>query len=226
MRILLIEDEAGFAKALCASLKTEHYITDWAADGEEGLNLALSDVYDAIILDIMLPKMDGLSVLRNLRTEGIQTPVILLTAKSDISDKITGLDTGADDYLTKPFHREELFARLRALTRRQVANVPQEISCGDIYMLQGTVELRCRTSGVSLPLNGKEFQLMEYLLRNANQIISREQIIEKVWGYDTDTEYNNVEVYISFLRKKLQFLKTKVSIKTIRKLGYMLTDET
>ncbi len=225
MRLLLIEDEERFAEALCSSLKMEHYITDWAKDGEEGLSYGLSDVYDAIILDIMLPKMNGLSVLKELRTRNIHTPVLLLTAKSELNDKITGLDSGADDYLTKPFHREELYARLRALTRRQGGTVNlQELAFNDIYMLQGSNELYCKTSGGSMPLNGKEYQLMEYLLRNAGQIISREQIIEKIWGYDTDAEYNNVEVYISFLRKKLTFLKANVSIQTIRKLGYKLTD--
>lgn len=225
MRLLLVEDEEGFAEALCTSLKTEHYITDWAKDGEEGLTLGLSDVYDVIILDIMLPKMNGLAVLQKLREENIHTPVLLLTAKSEIEDKIIGLDSGADDYLTKPFHREELYARLRALTRRVTTPSLSELAYGDIYMLQGSNEISCKTSGTSLPLNGKEYQLMEYLLRNAGQIISREQIIEKIWGYDTNTEYNNVEVYISFLRKKLNFIKAKVSIQTIRKLGYKLTEE-
>ncbi|MGN0155420.1 MAG: response regulator transcription factor [Lachnospiraceae bacterium] len=226
MRLLLVEDEEGFAEALCASLKMEHYITDWAKDGDEGLSLGLSGVYDVIILDIMLPKMNGLTVLQNLRTQKIDTPVLLLTAKSELNDKITGLDSGADDYLTKPFHREELYARLRALTRRQPGTTtPKELAYGDIYMLQGSNELYCQTSGNSLPLNGKEYQLMEYLLRNAGQIISREQIIEKIWGYDTDAEYNNVEVYISFLRKKLTFLKAETFIQTIRKLGYKLTEK-
>ncbi len=224
MRILLVEDEKGFAEALCTSLKTEHYVVDWAADGEEGLDLALSDVYDAIILDIMLPKMNGLEILSEIRKQSISTPVIMLTAKSELNDKITGLDTGADDYLTKPFHREELFARLRALTRRQTTDsaTPSEIAFGDIYMLQGRNELYCRKNGNTMTLNGKEFQLMEYLLRNGGQIVSREQIIEKVWGYDTEAEYNNVEVYISFLRKKLTFLKAETSIQTVRKLGYRL----
>lgn len=223
MRLLLVEDEEGFAEALCTSLKMEHYITDWAKDGEEGLAQGLSGIYDAIILDIMLPKMNGLTVLQKLRQQEIHTPVLLLTAKSELDDKINGLDSGADDYLTKPFHREELYARLRALTRRQSVNpAPQELAYGDIYMLQGSNELFCKTSGNSLPLNGKEYQLMEYLLRNAGQIISREQIIEKIWGYDTDTEYNNVEVYISFLRKKLTFLKAEATIQTVRKLGYKL----
>jgi DNA-binding response OmpR family regulator len=223
MRLLLVEDEEGFAEALCASLKLEHYITDWAADGEAGLTMALSGVYDVIILDIMLPKRNGLEVLRSLREQNVTTPVLLLTAKSELNDKITGLDCGADDYLTKPFHREELYARLRALTRRQTGQAaPQELTYGDIYMLQGSNELYCRTSGNSLPLNGKEYQLMEYLLRNAGQIVSREQIIEKIWGYDTDAEYNNVEVYISFLRKKLTFLKAETAIQTLRKLGYKL----
>ncbi|MCR5701785.1 MAG: response regulator transcription factor [Lachnospiraceae bacterium] len=224
MRILLVEDEQGFAEALCSSLKAEHYIVDHAADGEEGLDYALSDVYDAIILDIMLPKMSGLEILKELRRQDIHVPVLMLTAKSEINDKVTGLDLGADDYLTKPFHREELFARLRALTRRQSTDseTPTEVAFGDIYMRQGGNELYCRTKGTSIALNGKEYQLMEYLLRNGGQIISREQIIEKIWGYDTDAEYNNVEVYISFLRKKLSFIKAETQIQTVRKLGYKL----
>lgn len=224
MRLLLIEDEEGFAKALQASLKTRHYITDWADNGRDGLEHGLSNVYDVIILDIMLPEMDGLTVLRKLRENGIKTPVLLLTAKSELDDKVTSFDMGADDYLTKPFYHEELYARLRALTRRQQTTEPQTTAYGDICMKQGSNELYCHTSGTSLPLNGKEYQLMECLLLNGGQIISREQIIEKIWGYDSDTEYNNVEVYISFLRKKLQFLKTNVSIQTIRKLGYKLTN--
>ena len=224
MRLLLVEDEEGFAEALCTSLKMEHYIVDRVSDGEQGLDLGLSEVYDAIILDIMLPKLDGLSVLSALRKDGITTPVLLLTAKSELHDKITGLDCGADDYLTKPFHREELYARLRALTRRQTqSSTPEQLTYGDLAIQQGSNELTCTTSGSHIALNGKEFQLMEYLLRNGGQIISREQIIEKVWGYDTAAEYNNVEVYISFLRKKLTFLKASTSIQTIRKLGYRLT---
>ncbi len=224
MRLLLIEDDIAFGEALVNSLKLEHYITDWATDGEEGLTIGLSNIYDAIILDIMLPKLNGLDVLKRLREENIHTPILLLTAKAELDDIIAGLDTGADDYLTKPFHREELYARLRALTRRPIGRTaPTKLSYGDLSIVQGGNELFCTTTGAGIALNGKEYQLMEYLLRNAGQIVSREQIIEKIWGYDSDAEYNNVEVYISFLRKKLCFLKTDVTIQTIRKLGYKLT---
>lgn len=226
MRLLLVEDETGFAEALSASLKNQHYIVDWAADGQTGLEYGLCEVYDAIILDIMLPKLDGLTILSRLRKEGITTPILLLTAKSELHDKITGLDCGADDYLTKPFHREELYARLRSLTRRQLqTKISEQIVYGDLSMQQGSNELYCTSSGNHISLNGKEYQLMEYLLCNGGQIISREQIIEKIWGYDTDAEYNNVEVYISFLRKKLNYLKTFTSIQTIRKLGYRLNTD-
>ncbi len=222
MRFLLIEDEKHFAEALVVSLKKEGYITDWCANGLEGYEQARSDLYDAIILDWMLPGMDGPTILQHLRAEHINTPVILLTAKSELEDKILGLDCGADDYLCKPFHREELFARLRALTRRKSIQEICSLTFGDLYMIHGQNSLCCSSSGLSLPLHGKEYQLMDFFLHNKEQIISREQIIEKVWGYDSDAEYNNVEVYISFLRKKLLYLKTNVTIKTIRKLGYCL----
>ena len=222
MRSLSIEDEKRFAEALCVSLKKEGYITDWFYDGAEGLQQAYADIYDVIILDWMLPGMDGPTILQELRKNNINTPVLLLTAKSELEDKITGLDCGADDYLCKPFHRDELFARLRALTRRKSTQEICNLTFGDLYMVNGQNTLYCKSSGLSLPLNGKEYQLMDYLLRNTGQITSREQMIEKVWGYDSEAEYNNVEVYISFLRKKLSYLKTNVTIKTIRKLGYCL----
>ena len=222
MRILLVEDEKHFAEALCTSLKKEDYITDWYANGIEGLEQALTGIYDVIILDWMLPGMDGINILKHLRQEENHTPVLLLTARSELEDKILGLDSGADDYLCKPFHREELFARLRALTRRKSTQEVCTLSYGDLSMANGQNSLYCSCSGLTLTLHGKEFHLMEFFLRNCNQIITKEQIIEKVWGYDSEAEYNNVEVYISFLRKKLSYLKTNVSIKTIRKIGYCL----
>ena len=224
MRVLFIEDKKHFAEALCASLKKEDYITDWVNNGIEGLEQALTGIYDVIILDWMLPEMDGITLLQQLRKEGNHTPVLLLTARSQVQDKVTGLDCGADDYLCKPFFREELFARLRALTRRKSTQEICTLSYGDLTMLDGQNLLRCTSSGLSLELNGKEYHLMELFLRNSHQIITKEQIIEKIWGYDSEAEYNNVEVYISFLRKKLNYLKTSVCIKTIRKLGYCLTN--
>ena len=222
MRILFIEDEARFAEALCASLKKEGWPTDWVDNGAQGLSQAFSDIYDIIILDWMLPEMDGITILKELRANGVHTPVLLLTAKSQLEDKVLGLDCGADDYLCKPFHREELFARIRALTRRKTTQEVCELTYGDLSMTNGQNTLVCKSSGLSLALNGKEYQIMDYFLRNPKQIISREQMIEKIWGYDSEAEYNNVEVYISFLRKKLTYLKTNVSIKTVRKLGYCL----
>lgn len=224
MRILLIEDEQHFAEPLCASLKKAGYATDWIANGIDGLQQAYTDIYDVIILDWMLPEMSGIDVLRTLRSQNIHTKVLLLTAKSTLEDKVTGLDCGADDYLCKPFHREELFARLRALARRQNAPANDRLCFGDLYMENGLNILYCETSGLNISLNGKEYQMMDYLLRNVNQITGREQMIEKIWGYDSEAEYNNVEVYISFLRKKLSYLKTRVTIKTVRKLGYILND--
>lgn len=222
MRILLIEDESRFAEALCASLKKEGWPTDWVADGNNGLSQAFSDIYDVIILDWMLPGLDGISILKELRNNDIHTPVLLLTAKSQLEDKVMGLDCGADDYLCKPFHREELFARIRALTRRKSTQKLCQLSYGDLSMPDGQTILICESSGLHVALNGKEYQIMDYFLRNQEQIITREQMIDKIWGYDSEAEYNNVEVYISFLRKKLSYLKTNVSIKTVRKLGYCL----
>ena len=220
MRILIVEDEYGLADALGAILQKENYSVDISNDGESGLENALTGVYDCIILDIMLPKMNGLDVLTYLRVKKIETPVILLTAKSETDDKIRGLDCGADDYLTKPFSTGELLARVRALTRRKGTSVDINAKYGDITLDIKRGELICGENSVIL--GRKEFQMMEMLISNAGQIITKELFVKKVWGYDDDTEYNNVEVYISFLRKKLQMLHSNVQIKTRRGIGYCL----
>ena len=221
MRILLVEDEKHLAEALAQVLRKNNYIVDLAYDGEYGLDCALSDIYDIIILDIMLPKMNGLEVLKELRKGKITAPVILLTAKGETEDKVTGLDSGADDYLPKPFKTEELLARLRALGRRKgdlmTAGV---LSCGDIELNPHTLNVYCGKQTYKLTL--KESQLLELLMGRKDMIISKNSIIEKLWGYDSEAEDNHVEVYISFLRKKLAALKSTTTIQTVRGLGYVL----
>ena len=220
MRILVVEDEIGLADAIGAILRKERYETDIANDGQSGLERALKNEYDCIILDIMLPKMNGLDVLSYLRVKEIETPVLLLTAKSEVDDKIKGLDCGADDYLTKPFVTGELLARIRAMTRRKGVTADINPKYGDIVLDLKKGELICGAN--SVVLGRKEFQMMEMLMSNGEQIITKEDFVSKIWGGTDDSEYNNVEVYISFLRKKLQLLRSKVQIKTRRSIGYCL----
>lgn len=223
MRILVVEDEIPLAEALTQILRKNNYTVDAVNDGEAGLDNALSDIYDLVVLDIMLPKMDGLNILKNIRKEGIATPVILLTAKGQISDKVTGLDSGADDYLAKPFATEELLARIRAMARRK-GEVQQDnnLKFGDIELNPATLKLTCGSKDVKLIL--KESELLQLLISRKNAASSKELIIEKLWGFDSDAEHNHVEVYISFLRKKLLFLNSKISINTVRGVGYVLED--
>jgi len=220
MRILIIEDEMGLVDALTAILTKEKYSVDAVYDGLSGYEYALSNIYDAIILDVMLPKLNGFEVLKKLRREKVQTPVLMLTAKSELEDKVLGLDTGADDYLTKPFETAELLARIRALTRRRGEISEDNLKYGDLMLRRRTYELYCDDNSVKL--GTKEFQILELLMINSNQIVTKEQITEKIWGYDDDAEYNNVEVYISFVRKKINFVGAKVRIKTTRGIGYSL----
>ena len=223
MRILVVEDEEAIADALVHILTKNKYIANACYDGEDGLDNALTGVYDLIILDIMLPKMNGLQVLENLRKENIECPVILLTAKDEISDKVKGLDYGADDYVTKPFAMDELLARIRSLQRRS-GNVTNDnlIKFNDISLNLKTYELSCNDNSLHLGL--KEFSIMEVFMNNPSIVISKEKLLEKVWGYESDAEYNNVEVYISFLRKKLSHIKSDSVIKTIRGVGYRLEE--
>ena len=221
MRILVIEDEKHLAEALSHLLRKNNYTVDVSNDGESGLDNALSDKYDVIVLDLMLPELDGISVLKEIRREGLDVPVILLTAKGDIADKVRGLDCGADDYLAKPFNTEELLARIRALGRRRGVIVSGDaLSFGDISLNTQSMTLSSGSAEVSLTL--KECELMEYLILRKDAVASKEQIIEKLWGFDSEAESNHVEVYISFLRKKLKFIKSRTAINTIRGVGYRL----
>ncbi|KOY14408.1 response regulator transcription factor [Paenibacillus xylanivorans] len=221
MRILIAEDEVHLAEAVSQILKKHNYSVDMVHDGRSGLDYALSGIYDLLLLDIMMPEMDGITVLKKLRSEGNHTPVILLTAKGEISDKVTGLDYGADDYIAKPFATEELLARIRAALRRKGEVVPEDgLKFGDIEL--NTTQLKLSVQGKEIKLNLKENELLELLITRKQAITSKEQIIEKLWGFDSEVEYNNVEVYISFLRKKLTFLNSAVRINTIRGVGYVL----
>lgn len=217
----MVEDERYMAEAIAQVLKKNHYSVDLAHNGEDGLYGGLSGIYDLIILDIMLPKRDGISVLKELREKGIATPVILLTARGETEDKVRGLDSGADDYLAKPFHTDELLARLRALGRRKTDLINGGIlKYGDIELNPLTLLLGCESRKIKLTL--KESQLLELLIKRKGMILSKKMIIEKLWGYDTDAEDNHVEIHVSLLRKKLHQLDTDVSVSTIRGAGYVL----
>lgn len=220
MRILLAEDERSLSRAIIALLEKHNYSADAVYDGQEALDYLEAENYDAVILDIMMPKLDGLSVLRILRERGSQIPVLLLTAKSEVEDKVTGLDSGANDYLTKPFATAELLARIRAMTRTQSAQTDSRMSFGNITLDQTTYELSSPSG--SFRLANKEYQMMELLLRNPRQLIPSERFLEKIWGYDSDVELNVVWVYISYLRKKLTALQADIQIKATRNAGYSL----
>ena len=220
MRLLLAEDEKELSKALCAILKHNNFSVDAVYDGQDAFDYGLDENYDGIILDIMMPKMNGIEVLRRLRENGVSTPIIMLTAKSEVEDKIHGLDAGADDYLTKPFNMGELLARVRALTRRKSEFSPNVISFGNITLNRETFELSCGKEAIRL--GNKEFQMMEMLISNSGRLISTEQFMEHIWGYETEAEINVVWVYISYLRKKLLNLNADVEIKAVRGVGYTL----
>lgn len=222
MRILLVEDEKRMAQALCEILRLEKYEVDHCENGPEGLTAAKSDIYDLIILDVMLPGMNGFEIARQARRAGIRTPILMLTAKAELDDKVTGLDSGADDYLTKPFMTKELLARLRALGRRNINTSDGTLTFADISLDTNTSMLVCSTSGQTVRLGEKEYRILEYLIANAGQILTREQLAVKIWGYDSEAEYNNVEVYMSFTRKKLAFVEAKTKIKAVRGIGYEL----
>ncbi|MDR1541696.1 MAG: response regulator transcription factor [Clostridiales bacterium] len=222
MRILYVEDEKNTAKAVAEVLKKNKYSVDLAFDGNYGLDCALSGIYDIIILDIMLPKMDGLSVLKEIRRNALEAPVILLTARGALEEKVQGLDLGADDYLAKPFHTEELLARLRALGRRKPELMPDgKIMFKDIELSPQNLLLSCGKSTVKLTL--KESQLLEALIKNTGRTLSKEHLIEKIWGFETDAEDSHVEKHISLLRKKLEKLKSCSCIRTIRNAGYIIS---
>jgi len=225
MRIMIAEDEEKLADALVQIFAKNKITADAFGNGIDALDNALTGIYDVIVLDIMMPGMNGIEVLRKIRAEGMDTPVLMFTAKDEISDKVKGLDSGADDYLTKPFATEELLARVRALGRRSSAAIVNSdvITCGDLSLDTAAYELSCGKNSLKLGL--KEFSIMELLIKNSGRVLSKETLITKIWGYDSDAEYNNVEVYISFLRKKLDFIKSKAAIKTVRGVGYTLVED-
>ena len=222
MRILLVEDEKRMAEALCEILRLEKYEVDHYANGLDGLAAIESNIYDIIILDVMLPEINGFDIAKKTRQIGIKTPILMLTAKAELDDKVTGLDSGADDYLTKPFMTKELLARLRALARRTLGTADGVLSFGDIALDTSTLILSCNTNGQSVRLSEKEYRILEYLIANCGQILTREQLAVKIWGFESEAEYNNVEVYMSFTRKKLSFVEAKTEIKAVRGVGYEL----
>ena len=222
MRILLVEDEKNLSAAVCRLLQQERFVVDPVYNGPDGLDCALSGGYDAIILDVMLPGMDGFTVLDRIRAEGVRTPVLMLTARGDLQDRIRGLEGGADYYLPKPFQMGELVACLRAITRRGDGAPVMALSYGGVSLTEREAKLSCESTGKSVKLGAKEYQLMELFLRNPGQILPKETLIERVWGFESDAEYNNLEVYVSFLRKKLTFVGAQVKIKASRGLGYAL----
>ena len=226
MRVLLVEDEKRLSQALQKLLQKERYEVDAVYTGTDGLDYALTESYDALILDVMLPGMDGFEVLRRMREEKVATPVLMLTARGGVEDRVHGLTTGADYYLPKPFDTAELMACLKAITRRGEVAPRMTLAAGDVELDEGGAKLRCGATGKEIKLGAKEYQLMEFFLRNPGQILPRETIQERVWGYESDAEYNNLEVYVSFLRKKLSFVGSHVKIKASRGLGYSLEAET
>ena len=225
MRLLIVEDEVRLADTLRQLLNRQGYTADVYYDGVSGLDNATTGIYDLMVLDVMLPGMNGFQVVKKLREAGVATPVLMLTAKSDVSDRIHGLDCGADYYLTKPFEPEELLACVRTLLRRSGGQLQESdtLTWGDLSLERTTFSLSCAERAVRL--SRREYDLMELLMRNGNQVVTKEQMLVKVWGYDSQAEDNNVEVYISFLRRKLTHLHSAVKIKTLRMLGYCLTQE-
>lgn len=222
MRILVVEDETRLAATLADILITNSYLVDIAYDGEAGLDCAMSGIYDAVIMDVMMPKASGFDVVRHMRSGGMHTPVIMLTAKTDTVDKVSGLDCGADYYLTKPFVAEELLACMRAVLRRQGEVVPDELVFGDTALNLSTCVLSCADR--STRLSSREFELMRILMTNKENIVPKETLLLKVWGYESEADGNHVEVYASFLRKKLAYINSSVRIEAIRRVGYHLEE--
>ena len=222
MRLLLAEDEKALSKALAAILERNNYSVDTVYDGEAALEYLAADNYDGVILDLMMPKKDGITVLRELRSRGSKIPVLILTAKSEVDDKVLGLDAGANDYLTKPFHSRELFARIRAMTRTQSSQTSSLLRMGNITLDQRTYELSSPTG--SYRLANREFQILELLMQNPGTLISAERLMEKIWGYDSEAEISVVWVYISYLRKKLTALGANIQIRATRNVGYCLEE--
>lgn len=222
MRLLLAEDEVELSNAIVTILKHQNYSVDAVYDGLDAYDYLSAQEYDGAILDIMMPKLDGISVLKRLRSEGNSTPILMLTAKSELNDKIEGLDSGADDYLTKPFAMQELLARVRAITRRNGEVHGQTLSYSDLTLNRSNFTLTCGDK--SIALSNKEFQMLEMMITNPKQIISQDQFMDKIWGLDSETEMSVVWVYISYLRKKLKDINSHVSIKATRNVGYSLIE--
>jgi len=222
MRILVADDEPEMTMVLEALLRREHYSVDVVNDGQDALDYGLAENYDCLVLDIMMPKLDGIQVLQALRAKNVSTPVLLLTAKSQIEDRVAGLDSGADDYLPKPFDNRELIARVRALTRRGGEYTPSVLTAGNATLDCSTFELKCGQSCIRL--GNKEFQMLELLMRQKGRLISTEQFMEHIWGYDSEAEINVVWAYISYLRRKLEAVGANVRIAARRGQGYLLEE--
>lgn len=225
MKILIIEDEYNLADAISSMLKSKKYSVEIRTNGSDGLDEALTDVYDLIILDVMLPEMNGFEVLKELKEEGIKSKVLMLTAKNTIDDKMQGFNNGADDYLTKPFHMEELLARVNVQLRKNNTVDNEVMKLGDIILNIKSMELSNTNEKNKVKIIGKEFQLLELFMNNPNRVMEKEQVFLKIWGYDTECDINTLEAYISFIRKKLKLIKSKIKLKAIRNMGYVLEVE-
>ena len=226
MRILIVEDEFKIADVIASRLRKENYIVDVFDNGEAGLDNALTNIYDLIILDVMLSKVDGFKILEEIRREKINAKVIMLSAKSMIEDKLMGFNSGANDYLTKPFHIDELVARVNAQLRMDNVQVQKNyVEAGDLRLNIKNTTLTCTTTNESIEVVCKEFMLLEYLMKNKNQVLQKEQLYEKIWGLDNESESNNLEAYLSFIRKKIKIIGSNVQIKAIRGIGYKLEVE-
>ena len=222
VKILIIEDEYNLADAISSMLKSKKYSVEIRTDGEKGLEEALTDIYDLIILDVMLPHRNGFEILKELKEEKISSKVLMLTAKNTIDDKMIGFNNGADDYLTKPFHMDELLARVNVQLRKSNAISNDILELGDIILNIKNMELCNKNENHKVKVIGKEFQLLELLMNNPNRVIEKEQLFIKIWGYDSECDINTLEAYISFIRKKLKLIKSKIGLKAIRNMGYVL----
>lgn len=222
MKILIIEDEYNLADAISSMLKSKKYNVEIKTDGQDGLDEALTDIYDLIILDVMLPHKNGFEILKELKEEKIKSKILMLTAKNTIDDKMIGFNNGADDYLTKPFHMEELLARVNVQLRKNNSISNDVMQLGDIKLNIKSMELCNINENHKIKIIGKEFQLLELFMNNSNQVMDKEQIFVKIWGYDTECDINTLEAYISFIRKKLKLVKSKINLKAIRNMGYVM----
>lgn len=222
MRVLVVEDSERLADTLSEVLERAGYTADVVNNGQEGYENAVSGIYDIVILDLMLPKMSGYEVLSGIRAEGHEVPVLILSAKTELEDKVDAFTRGADDYVTKPFEMRELLMRIQAIVRRRASQEIISLRAGNLELNTMACELQNRGTGKSMKIAGKEMQLLEFFLLNQNQVLEKEQIATKIWGYESNAEYNNVEVYVSFLRKKFKNLHVDVRIRAVRGIGYIM----